>query len=106
MDSKCQVKYVNANISYRILYNLIDNVIVLIILIMFAEWFFTYYIITTQHGRDVGEITFDHNHENLSDPIQKGQISFRRKELMYWKVFKIFTFIYFCNDILQFTLNV
>ena len=41
-------------------------------MLMIAEWIFAYYIITTQHNRDVGEITFDHNHENLSSPIKKG----------------------------------
>ena len=63
-------------------------------LMMVAEWIFAYYIIDIQHGRDVGEITFDHHHENLNSPIQKGQISFRRKEIKYWNCIKC----YMCFD--------
>ena len=39
---------------------------------MVVEWIFAYYIISIQKDRDVGEITFDHYHENMNEPIEKG----------------------------------
>ena len=54
-----------------------------LILITFQifEWLVMINIIKTQMGRSVEEITFDHNHERITQTIEKGdKNNFRRKE--------------------------
>lgn len=70
MSSECKI--IRHNLFESILDGIISILMAWIIISMFAEWFFAYYIMSTQHERDVGEITFDHNHESLTDPIEKG----------------------------------
>lgn len=59
------------------------------ILAQLSEWTFAWYIISSQRARKIEQITFDHNHEVMNEPIKKGQVSYRRKELRLWKFLKI-----------------
>ena len=40
-----------------------------IITMQIQEWYSIIYLIRTQKNRNINEITFDHNHENLAEEI-------------------------------------
>ena len=65
-----------------------------------CEWIFAYYIIETQKDRDIGEITFDHHHENINEPIEKGQVAFRRKEYQLWIYLKVIIGLFLVFDLI------
>lgn len=85
----------------------------IVILLQIFEWNSILFIITTQKHRSVEQIMYDHNNENVSDPINwkktvkltvgigKGKISFsqniyRRRE-KYWRNFYIFSGLIFIS---------
>ena len=73
------------------LFGYIEMLLLLIILMLqFSEWIFVNYMIINQDDRTVGEITFDHNAENVDEPILPGQVNFRRKEYRQWVKLVIF----------------
>ena len=69
-----------------------------IVLVQIFEWTAMLYIIVTQENRSVGEILYDHQHENIDKPMvdtsvysdvsQVQQIAYRRLEIKLAKNFK------------------
>ena len=60
------------------------------ILFQAFEWIIMSYIIKTQMNRSVEEITFDHQHERITEAIRKSDtITYRR----YERKFKVLFFI-------------
>ena len=54
------------------------------------EQYVIWSVIENQNGRSVGEIVFDHNHENMDTTSNSlGPKDYRKKEMRLFKAFKI-----------------
>lgn len=54
------------------------------------EWYAMLFLIKQQKGRDINQIYFDHNNENISSPIRfrSTQTNYRRKEMFVQTCFR------------------
>ena len=53
-----------------------------IFILQLFEWYAMLYIIKTQKDRNIGEIYFDHNNEDINRTTEDAyQVNYRRKEM-------------------------
>ena len=67
----------------------------IILTLQIIEWIVMIYVIKTQMNRSIGEITFDHQQERITEAIERNDKNkFRRNERKMQKVLYCYGFVF------------